>query len=184
MENRRRENSKFDPKARKHVFLGYDGNSTAYLLQDIETRKLTRARNIVFNEKKVVGFTNETREDENDDLLFDVTLDDEIEQSKAESVQKTGVKDEGPEVEVKVENATDQENSSSSESENYVDTTTMIVPNSEVQVQEVTPSRSEQVFRTRPSRIPVLQERYQTSSDVQQKPQVVKPKIKVPIICN
>ena len=55
----------------------------------------------------------------------------------------------------------------------------MIVPNSEVQVQEVTPSTSEQVRQTRPSRIPVLQERYQTSSDVQQKPQVVKPKIKV-----
>ena len=47
------------------------------------------------------------------------------------------------------------------------------------EVQEVTPSRSEQVFQTRPSRIPVLQERYQTSSEVQQKPQVVKPKIKV-----
>ena len=81
--------SKFDPKARKHVFLGYDGNSTAYLLQDIETRKLTRARNVVFNEKRVVGFTNGTREDENYDLLFDVTFDDEIEQSKAESVQKS-----------------------------------------------------------------------------------------------
>ena len=72
-----REKSKLDPKARKHVFLIYDGNSTAYLLQDIETRKLTRARNIVFNEKRVVDFTNETRKDENDDLLFDVTFDDE-----------------------------------------------------------------------------------------------------------
>ena len=134
----------------------------------------------MFNGKRVVGFTNETREDESDDLLFDVTFDNEIEQSKAESVQKIEVKDEGPEVEVKVGIATDEENSSSSESENYVDTTTMIVPYSEVQVQEVTPSRSEQVIQTRPPRIPILQERYQTSSDVQQKHQVVKPKIKVP----
>ena len=43
VKNRNREKSKFDCKARKHVFLGYDGNSTAYLLQDVETRKLTRA---------------------------------------------------------------------------------------------------------------------------------------------
>ena len=73
------------------------------LFQVPKTRKFTRARNVVFNEKRVVGFTNETREDENNDLLFDVTFDDEIEQSKAESVPKTEVKDEGPEVEVKVE---------------------------------------------------------------------------------
>ena len=90
------------------------------------------------------------------------------------------MKDEGPEVEVKVENATDEENSSSCESENYVDTTTMIVINSEVQVQEVMPSRSEQVFQTRPSRIAVLQECCQTSSEVQKKPQVVQPEVKVP----
>ena len=38
VKNRRREKSEFDPKARKHVFLGNGTNSTAYLLQDIETR--------------------------------------------------------------------------------------------------------------------------------------------------
>ena len=124
-----REKLKFNPKARKHVFVSYDGHSTAYLLQDIGTRKMTRARNVVFNEKRVVGFTNETRENENDHLLFDVTFDDEIEQSKTEIAEKTEVKDEGPEVEGKVENATDEENSSSSESEIYVDTTSPIIPN-------------------------------------------------------
>ena len=85
----------------------------------------------------------------------------------------------GPEVEVKVENATDEEYSSGSKSENYADPTSTIIPNSEVQVQVVTPSSSDQLFQTRPSRIPILQERYQTSSDVQQTPHVVKPKIKV-----
>ena len=54
-------------------------------------------------------------------------------QSNAESGEQK-VKNEGLEVEVKVENATDEENSSSSESEKYVDTTTMIVPNSKVHV--------------------------------------------------
>ena len=77
------------------------------------------------------------------------------------------MKVERPEVEVKVENVTDEENSSRSESESNVDTTNTIIPNSEVQVQELTPSRTDQNFQARPSRIPVLQERFQTSSDVQ-----------------
>ena len=47
-------------------------------------------------------------------------------------------------------------------------------------VQDITPGSTHQVFQARPSRMPVLQERYQTSSDVQQIPQVVKPQIKVP----
>ena len=68
----------FDPKTRKHVFLGYDSKGTAYLLKDIETRKLTRARNVVFYEKKLVGFTNELRVEESN-LLFDLTFGDEIE---------------------------------------------------------------------------------------------------------
>ena len=91
MKNRKREKSKFDPKARKHVFLGYDSNSTAYLLQDVETRTLTRARNVVFNEQKVVGFTNEIREDNDEDFLFDVNFDNENEPKSAEVEVKTEV---------------------------------------------------------------------------------------------
>ena len=90
------------------------------------------------------------------------------------------MKDERPEVEVKVENVTDEENSSSSESESNVDTINTIIPNSEVQVQELTPSRTDQNVQARPSRILVLQERFQTSSDVQRTFQVVRPKTKVP----
>ena len=46
------------------------------MLQVIQTRKLTRARNVVFDEAKVLGFNNETRNSE-DDLLFDVSFDEE-----------------------------------------------------------------------------------------------------------
>ena len=59
----------------------------------------------MFIENRVVGFTNETREDENDNLLFEVTFDDELEQSL---MNLTQVNNKGPEVEVKVENATDE----------------------------------------------------------------------------
>ena len=58
VKTRKGEKRKFDPKALKHVSLGYNSNMTAYLLHSIETRKLTRVRNVVFNEKKVVDFTN------------------------------------------------------------------------------------------------------------------------------
>ena len=64
-------------------------------------------------------------------IFFDVTFD-ESENNEPESIPKIEVKDERPEVEVKVENVTDEENSSSSESESNVDATNMIIPNSEV----------------------------------------------------
>ena len=112
----------FDPKARKHVFLGYDSNSTAYLLQDIETGKLTRARNIVFNERKVVGFTNEPRETE-DDLLFDVTFEDQNENENSQNVVKIETKEEGPEIVIKPEVLIDDESSSCSGTENQIELT-------------------------------------------------------------
>ena len=79
VKNRNREKLKFVPKTRKRVIRGYDGNSTANVLQDVETRKFTRARNAVFDGKKVVGFSDESRADENFDLFFDVTFESEIE---------------------------------------------------------------------------------------------------------
>ena len=75
MKNRKRVKPKFD-QSTENAFLGYDGNSTAYQLQENETRQLTRARNVGFNGKRVVGFINVRREDENEDLLFDATFDD------------------------------------------------------------------------------------------------------------
>ena len=76
VKKRKREKTKFDPKSRKHVWLGYYSNSTAYLLQDIGVRKVTLARNVVFDEREVVDFTNELRETEND-LFLHVTFEDQ-----------------------------------------------------------------------------------------------------------
>ena len=122
VKNRKREKSKFDPKARKHVFLRYDRHSTAYLLQDIETRKLTRARNFVFNEKKLVGFTNDPRQAEND-LLFDVTFEDHNEVEDSQNLVKIETKEEGLEIVIKPEVLVDDESSSSSETENQIELT-------------------------------------------------------------
>ena len=92
VKNRNLQNSKFDPKSRKHVFLGYDSNSTAYLLQDIETRNLTQARIVVFDETKVIGFKNETKAIE-DDLLFNTSFDEENVEPDNQNIVKTDIKD-------------------------------------------------------------------------------------------
>ena len=199
VKNRKREKSEFDPKTRKHVFLSYDNNKTAYLLQDIETRKLTRARNVAFNEKKVVGFTNELREAEND-LLCDITYEDQNEAEDNQNVVRIDVKEEAPEREIKPEVLIDEESSSSSETENQIELTRSVTINPECEVgpdNKVDSTRNSSLTLEsqappiplrrpigpsppRPSKIPVLQERSQKASDVQQRSQVVVPKTKVP----
>ena len=122
VKNRKREKSKFDPKARKHVFLGYDNKSTAYPLQDNETRNLTPATNVVFNERKVVGFTKKSREAEND-LLFDLTFQDQNEAKESQNVVKIDIKEEGPELVIKPEVLLIGKNSITSETEIQIELT-------------------------------------------------------------
>ena len=90
---RNRHSSKFDPKFRKLVFLGYDSHSTAYLLQDIDTQKLTRARYVVFEQTKLLGSKHEVRRSE-DDFLFDVSFDEENLETDLQIIVKTDTKDE------------------------------------------------------------------------------------------
>ena len=42
---------KLDPMGKKSKFIGYDEESKAYLLMDLETRQVMRARSVTFNEK-------------------------------------------------------------------------------------------------------------------------------------
>ena len=198
VKNRKREISKFDPKARRNVFLRYDSNSTAYLSQDIQTRKLTRARNVVFNGRKVVGFTNEPRDAAND-ILFDVTFEDQNKAEDSQNVVKMDIKGEGPEIETKPEVLVDEGNSSSNETENQTELTRSftLCPDYEVgpdnhvestrnwtltpesQAPPIPPKESIIPSPPRPSKIPVLQEWSQKASDVQQTSQVFKPKTEV-----
>ena len=116
-----------------NTFLGYDSNSIAYLFQDIETRELTRARNVVFNEKKLVGFTKNPREAEND-LPFDVRIGDQNEAEDSRNVVKIDIKEEGPEIVIKPENIVDEESSSSGETENQIELTRSSTINTEYEV--------------------------------------------------
>ena len=51
----------------------------------------------MFNDRKVVSFTNEPREAEND-VLFDVTFEDQNEPEESQNVVKIDIKDEGLEI--------------------------------------------------------------------------------------
>ena len=153
----------------------------------------------MFNERKVVGFTNEPREAE-DDLLFDVTFEDKNEAEDSQNVVKIDIKEEGPEIAIKPEVLVDEESSSSSETENQIELTRRSTINPDYDVGPVNqvestrnltsapesqtpPIPAKRSFRPSPprlSKIPVLQERSQKAKDVQQTSQTVKPKTKIP----
>ena len=142
---------------------------------------------------------NEPRETEND-LLFDVTFEDQNEAEGSQNVVKIEIKEEGPEIVIKPELLVDDESSSSSETENQIELTRSssinpeyeVGPDSQVEstrnstltpesrAPPIPPRKSIGPSTPRPSKIPVLQERSQKPSDVQQTSQVVKPKTKVP----
>ena len=153
----------------------------------------------MFNERKVVGFTNEAREAEND-LLSDVTIEDRNEAEDSQNVFKIDIKEEGPERVIEPEVLVDEESSSSIETENQIELTRSfrtdpeyeVGPDNQVestrnltltpenQAPPIPPRRSIGPSPPRHSKIPVLHERSQKASDVQQTSQVVTTKTKVP----
>ena len=78
VKNRKTSQSKFDPKAKKHVFIGYDRNSPGFLLQSIESRKTIVARNVIFDESKIPGLGDELQEISDDDFLCDLETIEEV----------------------------------------------------------------------------------------------------------
>ena len=72
------------------------------------------------DEKKIVGFTNEPRKEEND-LVIDLNFGDETKAEDNENIVIVENKDESIEAEVKSEVEVDEENSWNSETENQVE---------------------------------------------------------------
>ena len=102
VKNQNHQASKFDPKSRKHVFLGSDSHSTACLL-----RRAWRDQS--------TSFQNETRNVE-DDCLFDVSCDEENLEPDNYNIDKTEIKEENLfEPLVTAENEESEDSSSSDE---------------------------------------------------------------------
>ena len=72
--------------------------------------KSTRARNVVFKEKIVVGFSNGLREEENG-FLFDVTFEDQTEAVDNENGVLMDIKEAILEMEIKPQVLADEERS-------------------------------------------------------------------------
>lgn len=80
---------KLDPKSKKLILVGYEGNSCNYRLFDAETRKITVSRNVIFNEDEEVKFNEKImpisleevfNEDIEEDLIEPVVEDEGINQ--------------------------------------------------------------------------------------------------------
>ena len=50
---RKKSFKKLDPRSVKAKFIGYNDRSTAYVLQEFDTRKIIRARNVLFKEEEI-----------------------------------------------------------------------------------------------------------------------------------
>ena len=199
VKNRRRQKSKFDTIALNHVFLGYQISSTSDLLQNSETRKRKRAKNVVFNEKKVVGLRNELTEQKRE-LFFDVTFEDEHKTGDSPNFVTIDIREDNPETEINAEVLADEETSLSSETENQINFKTTVSINSknevgpdnhvestrkftsttEVQATTLLPKSSVGPKPSRPSNYFVLRERLYQAGDFQQTPRIKRQRMNMP----
>ena len=149
----------------------------------------------MFDETNLIGFKIETNDVE-DDLLFDISFDEESVEPDNQNVVKTEIKEENFfESVVKTENEESEHSSLSDEDEDQVETTgsanmfpevspRVTLPllrfNPEVQVQPISPRTFSGPSPQRTFRVPNLQKRPLLANDVQLTSQTVKGKTKVP----
>lgn len=87
---------KFDSKAQKVIFIGYDGYSTNYRLYNHNTRKVTVARDVTFNEGNTSGaLVNDpeytvysSKEDVQEDVQENDPPDRNVEEEEKDGVEK------------------------------------------------------------------------------------------------
>ena len=87
----------------------------------------------MFNEREVVGFTNELRGTEND-LFFHATFENQNKAEDSQKVVKIDVKKEATEIKIRLEVLVDDKNSSSSETDNQIEPLRSITINPEYEV--------------------------------------------------
>ena len=76
----------FDPKAQTFAFSGYAYNSTAYLVQNLKTRKIIETRNVMFNEKNLPVLKQELM----DKIDYFSLLDLDSKEKKLEQIKEQG----------------------------------------------------------------------------------------------
>ena len=66
---------KLDSRSVKAKFIGYDSNSTAYILQELATKKIIKARNVLFEENEIQPFSPKEEIYQGEKILESPNLD-------------------------------------------------------------------------------------------------------------
>ena len=66
---------KLDSRSVKAKFIGYDSNSTAYILQELVTKKIIKARNVLFEENEIQPFSPKEEIYQGEKILESPNLD-------------------------------------------------------------------------------------------------------------
>ena len=66
---------KLDSRSVKAKFIGYDSNSTAYILQELATKKIIKARNVLFKENEIQPFSPKEEIYQGEKILESPNLD-------------------------------------------------------------------------------------------------------------
>ena len=98
---------KLDARSVKAKFVGYDSKSTAYILQDLTTNKLIKARNVLFKEDEIQPLSSKEELHQEDTILKSPNLDLN-EDCLNEQTKEKPVGDEVGETENEVPNAPEQ----------------------------------------------------------------------------
>ena len=98
---------KLDARSVKAKFVGYDSSSTAYILQDLTTNKIIKARNVLFKEDEIQPLSSKEELHQGDTILKSPNLDLN-EDCLNEQTKEKPVGDEVGETENEVPNAPKQ----------------------------------------------------------------------------
>ena len=94
---------KLDSRSVKAKFIGYENNSTAYILQELATKKIIKARNVLFEENEIQLFSPKEEIYQGEKILESPSLDLHDEQ-----LNEKPVGDEVGEIRNEVPNVPDQ----------------------------------------------------------------------------
>ncbi len=95
---------KLDPRSVKAKFIGYDDKSTAYILQEFSTKKIIKARNVLFKEEEIQSFSTKEEPNPEESIFESPDLDNEC----SNKTKEKPVEDQVGEIEREVPNPQNQ----------------------------------------------------------------------------
>ncbi len=95
---------KLDPRSVKAKFIGYEDKSAAYILQEFSTKKIIKARNVLFKEEEIQSFSTKEEPNPEESIFESPDLDNEC----SNKTKEKPVEDEVGEIEREVPNAQNQ----------------------------------------------------------------------------